>query len=131
MDYQALKDEITNDPLSVGYDGKGHPAIADLLNAKVRPVDRQSFTGGELFASLDWSEVAALSPAKQTYVQLGIQAGEIPLTRTIKIQLGTLFPDESKTRNNLIALMRQDGSRAEELGFEFITPSHVARALRS
>lgn len=32
MDYQALKDEITNDPQAIGYAGKSNAELVDLLN---------------------------------------------------------------------------------------------------
>jgi len=54
----------------------------------------------------------------------------LPLTVTVKQELGAIFPAGSQTRTNLIALLKRDGSRADELGLGHVTPSHVADARR-
>lgn len=130
MNLIALKNEITTDPLALGYVGKNDEEVADLLNKTQRPVDRETLDGGLLVASIVRSEYAALSATDKDYVRLVALASSIPLTATIKTELGQVFPAGSQTRANLVALLKRTGSRAEELGLGFVTPSHVADARR-
>jgi hypothetical protein len=76
------------------------------------------------------AEFAALPAADKQYVQLVCQAQTMPLTAALKAELGSVFPAGSATRANLLALLKRPGSRAEELGLGFVSPSNVADARR-
>lgn len=130
MDLQALNDELTTDPLGFGYSTMGDVKASDRLNQPERDVDRDSVTGGEIAASLVKSEVAALTVGEREYVFSLLASDSIPLTDNFKSVLGGLFPGGSSTRANLLAILKRTGSRAEELGLERVTPSHVADARR-
>ena len=130
LDLQALKTEVSTDPLGNGYSAMDDSQIADSLNAPGRVVDRDSVTGGEIAASSVRTELAALSNAEQTYVRGLWAAGTMPLTANLRSELGGIFPAGSQTRANLVALLRRTGSRAEELGIGRVTASDVANAKR-
>jgi hypothetical protein len=58
-------------------------------------------------------------------------SGEIPLTATFKANLGGIFAVGTQTRTNFLAIQNRSGSRAEELGLGFVTPSNIADARRA
>lgn len=117
---------------------KGNAAFMDLsheqIAAKLRTdsgeVDRQELTNGMLAASFIKSELAVLSAGDKAYLQTIMLAASMPLTATLKKELGDLFPPGSKTRANVVALLRQRTTLATELGVPGITTSDVADALR-
>lgn len=127
---QALKDELTLDPLSRGYSAMSDEQAAASLNAPGRDVDRDSITGGEIAASVVFTELNALQAAQQNYVRALFACASIPLTTNFKQQIGGLFAQNTATRANLLALNRRGGSRAEELGLGHVSPSDVADAKR-
>lgn len=131
MDLVALKNEIQNDPQSIGYSGKSHEDIAKLLNRPVRNVDRDTISGGQIAACLVKADWTALSAADKNYLQVFIAAQDMPLTIQLKNELGGLFGVGTGTRTNLLVMLKQSGSRAKELGLESVTTSDVADALRS
>lgn len=131
MDLVALKNEIQNDPQSIGYSGKSHEDIAKLLNRPVRNVDRDTISGGQIAACLVKADWTALSAADKNYLQVFIAAQDMPLTIQLKNELGGLFGVGTGTRTNLLAMLKQSGSRAKELGLGSVTTSDVADALRS
>ena len=45
MNYDALKTELTEDPLALGYSGMTDQEVADSLNAVNRQRNRTSMTG--------------------------------------------------------------------------------------
>lgn len=131
MNLQALKSELTTDPLGRNYAGMGDEAAAVSLNAADRQPDQETLTGGMIAASVVRSELAALSAAAdRDYVRTLMQAGEMPLTATLKSELGAIFGAGTGTRSNLLALLKRPGSRAEELGLGHVTASDVANARR-
>lgn len=140
MNLATLKAELTNDPIARGYaamtrptDGGPQPddeAIAKSLNTADRNVDVSIIDGGMLVASVVRSEFASLSAADKQYVQLVAMASQIPLTSTVKTELGAVFGAGTATRANMLALMKKTGTRGEELGLGFVTPSDVANARR-
>jgi len=130
LDLQALKDELTNDPLSRGYSGMGDVQAAESLNTPDRQPDRDTLSASLLMSSLLESEYDALPARGKKYFDLLVAAGEVQVNETTKPQIGQLFPSGSTTRTNLQAALKRDGSRAEELGLGRVTPSDVADARR-
>ena len=130
MDLLALKNELTTDPLGRGYSGMTDEAAADSLNTPNRQPDREALDSGLLVASIVRSEYDALAAAAKDYLRLVALAQSLPLTVTLKGELGAIFGPGTQTRANLLALLKRSGSRAEELGLGFVTPSHVAGARR-
>jgi hypothetical protein len=131
MDLAALKAELLAGHPVTGPYSADDAVAADQLNAVNRQPDRETLSGGMIAASVVRSELAGLTAAAdRDYVRTLMQAGEMPLTQTLKQELGAIFGAGSQTRANLIALLKRTGSRAEELGLGTVTPSHVADARR-
>lgn len=130
MNLQTLKTELASDPLRRGYSTMDDVAAAESLNTEDRQADRESLDTGLLVASLVDAEYSALGAVAKNYLSLLASAQSVPLTATVKANLGRLFPAGSETRANLIALLKRPGSRADELGLGRVTPSHVADARR-
>ena len=131
MNLVALKNELTSGHPATGPYSADDVTAADELNAPNRTPNRDALTGGELGASLVRSELALLTPADQNYVRALITCQSIPLTQNFRNEIQVVFPVGSTTRANVIALLKRSGSRAEELGFGFVTPSNVADARRA
>lgn len=130
MDLQVLKNELTAGHPGTGAYSANDATAADQLNARNRQPDRESLTGGMLAASIVRAELAALSNADQNYVRALLPCGDMPLTATLKTELGNIFGAATQTRANLLALLKRPGSRAEELGLGTVSPSNVADARR-
>lgn len=130
MNLQTLKTELTTDPIARGYAAMSDEQAAESLNTQNRQPDRESLTGGMIAASVVRTELAALTAADQNYVRALLPCGDIPLTATIKTELGNIFGAATTTRANLLALLKRTGSRAEELRLGTVTPSNVADARR-
>lgn len=131
MDLQKLKTELTSDPLNRGYGAMSDEEAAKTFSVLDRTPNRTDLDGGLLVASIVRSEFAALSAGDKQYVQLVCAADSLPLTATLKSELGAIFPAGSATRTNLLALMKRPGNRAEELDLGGIpTTSDVANARR-
>jgi len=131
IDFTALGNEIKLNPAGLPYAGKKDDQIADILNTPNRQTNRESLDAGSLIASIVRSEFAALAAADKQYVQLIAMAQTMPLTATLKTELGAVFPANSATRTNLVALMKRPGTRAEELNLGGSpTASDVAEAKR-
>lgn len=126
MNLQALKTELSE----ARYRNMSDEQVADSLNVSDRPVNADSLQSGMLVASIVRAEFSALSPADKDYVRLIAMAETMPITATLKTELGSIFPANSQTRTNLVSLLKRTGSRAEELGLGIVTPSHVADAKR-
>lgn len=130
MDLQALKTELTTDPLSRGYSTMTDEQAAARLNVPDRQPNRETLDAGSLVASIVRAELAALTANDKDYLRLVAMAQTMPLTVTLKTELGGIFPVGSQTRANLVALLKRTGSRAEELGLGSVSPSDVADAKR-
>lgn len=132
MDLVALKKEIQDDTLGRGYAGMSHEQIAESLsNVRDRQPGRETLDAGLLVASIVRSEYAALGAGEKDYIRLIAAVGSLPLTKEVRQELSDIFPQGSETRKNLRALLKRQGSRAEELGLGSVTPSDVARALQN
>lgn len=131
MDLVALKTELTTDPLGRGYAGMDDEAAANSLALPNRQANRETLDAGMLAASIVQSEYTALTAAQKDYLRLIVSAGTMPLTATVKAELGTIFPAGSGTRANFVALLKRPGNRADELNLGGVpTPSDVADARR-
>ena len=65
---QYLKDlraEIDNDPETLGYAGKTHEEVADLMNTKSFPVNREKVTRADIMGAIDDAQWGALSAANK------------------------------------------------------------------
>lgn len=131
MNLQALKTEIDTDPLARGYAGMTDEQIAKSLAVQDRQPFRDGLTGGMIASSIVLTELTGLTAGQQNYVRALFSAADIPLTDQLKTELSALFPAGSTTRANLVALLKRQGTRAEELNLGGQpTPSDVAEAKR-
>jgi hypothetical protein len=132
VDLVALKAELTNDPLGRGYASMDDEAAANALRVNDRMANRDTLDGGLLVASIVMSEYTALTANQKDYLRLLAMSQTLPLTATVKTELGSIFPAGSATRANFLALLKRPGSRADELNLGGNpTPSDVAKARRS
>lgn len=151
IDYAALRDEIVNDPTGVGYKvagdvwsgGESKPKpfqdIAAMLNQPRAgaTITRRKVRTVELFAAIPLAEYEKYTEAQRDYVSamLSLAGGEDSYIDAsdpvVWANLQRLFADDSKARENLVAKVRRDGSRAEVLFGEgaLVTDADVVRAL--
>lgn len=128
MDYQALANEIKNDPTSLGYAGKRPEQIVAILNEpRVSiQVNRGNITGEDLAGAIDLAEWSAATAAHRDYIRMLVSAQAVKLSNPVVLaNLGTIFNAQSKTRANVL---RRAGSRAEELFGGPVTLDDVMRA---
>lgn len=137
---QDLYDEIESDSEGLGYKEtngawKGDGVIAGLINdpANGGTIERQLVTPKEIIeqiAIVDWD---ALSASDRLYLQL------LPSLEWVSTEQGVtevrdnlldIFPPGMTTRDNLIAVVQRQGSRAEVLWGEstFVSIGSVAHA---
>lgn len=137
INYAALKAEGVNDPLGLGYAvhfGTGNDqAIADLLNTPRQgaTVNRTIVPAWEVVNAVVPAEYAALTATYRDYLTFVVSATEVQLGGGgVRDGLGAVFPAQSATRANLLALLTKQASRAEQLfGFGVtITPDDIAKA---
>jgi hypothetical protein len=154
MTLQALKDELTNDPLGRGYSGMSDEAAADSLNTANRsclePISSAELlawsgngaTDGSMLCRYERIQEAAAASASNTVrgaciAALGMierDGTSLDLNKPDRMAMldalvaGGVLTAAEKT--SLLALATITCSRAVELGLSFITPSLVADAKR-
>lgn len=126
-----LKAEIDSDPLTRGYAGMTDAEVADSLNTADRGSFRTGIPAAEIFSALDLTEYGALSGSEREAFALIVALGSIDATdANTRTLLGTIFPDPSTTRTNLLALAQETVSRGVELGLGAVKIGHVEEARR-
>lgn len=129
----TLKDEITNDPLRLGYSSKDHEAITKLINTAARQVpDADDKPTWQLFRCFDVSELTAAEadPIKFRRLQLLLGMPSInPDAARLRQHIVQVFGNPSQSLTRFDAWAKRSGTRAEELGFGRVTESDVADAL--
>lgn len=135
MDYQALFDELTNDPLSRGYAGMTDAEAADDLNTEYRTRNRASMSGDEVFGATDPAEFNALdtgsgnTPDVQGHWIAFCGRDNIdPFGSANVAFVQSVFGAGSTTVSNLAALRTETVSRAVELGLGAVTAGDVIKA---
>lgn len=136
LNYAQLKTELQTDSLALGYapfiSAGNHAALADLLN-QVRAtiaIDRDTVAAWEVFDAVVPSEWTALSAQEKQRIQTILSMGMVSVrganTRSAFL---AAFVAGTTTRSNLAALQTRQGSRAEQLFSQSITPADIAQAL--
>jgi len=129
MDYAVLKDEITVDPLTRGYDGMSDAAIAVDLNTVYRTRTVESVTGSAIFNATDDVEYGALTDAeKDRWLALCAVDSVDVSSGVAKALEAEIFGPATTTRTNLLALKTEDISRAVELGLGVVNQGDVEKA---
>lgn len=141
-DLLALKDELTNDPQSLGL--VAPPAIDDVGNAdklnEVRDtlqIDREAIPITEIMVQIDRDEFAALAAADRQWLQLISANGTVDPRSGGEVREGLLqiFGAQSESRENLLGILTEPANRIDHMfkagllsqGGQ-VTPSDVANA---
>ena len=121
----ALKNEIETDPAEIGYklpggDWKGDGVIADLINdlALGDVIQRQYVQPQEIIEQIVLSDWVSASASERLYIQLLPSLSSISTVvngTEVRNNLLEIFDAGTVTRDNLIATVQRDGSRAEVL----------------
>lgn len=133
MNIEILKDELTNDPLAVGYSGMDDEAAAASLNdtgaGRTLPVDTLEAT--TIYEAIDTAEFdALLDPQKEAIDRILSLSGGILVSASSKARAVILaaFPGGTATRTALVAEVTRTVSRGEEIGIGHVWPGHVQEA---
>ena len=142
---QAIKDELVNDPVGLGY-SDGNPwfdeakAMADIaiLNVVNRSDERESVTASELDEAIDENEEAAFAAsgtdedrirAINRVFQIAGADGTVDIRSgtkaRAKLELAFTGPGGPLTRANLGNLLSVTVSRADELSLGKITTGDI------
>jgi hypothetical protein len=137
-DYVALKNEILNDPLSLGYAGKADSQVAALMNGASRPTttSRTTIDACDVFEAIDPVEWSALNAANQTRVNAMLAMGRLNVNGTnTRAVFGAVFTGAASpiTRAALLALqtVAVPRSRAQEIFGVAVTDLDIAKARAS
>lgn len=122
MDYTALKAELVNDPVGLGYAPHrwgNSSALAALLNAPragAADVWNPGVDTDKLRSRVAKSDYVALSADDRAFLAflLGGDSLDTSLAQ-VQTDAGALFPAGSATRTAWLAVARRKPSRAEEL----------------
>lgn len=127
---QALADEIKNDPISRNYSAMGDEEVAKTFTIVDREANRDIISSAMIMAAIVREEFSLLKDTDRQYLQLLLTIPNVPLSNLLKSELISLFGD-SQTTNNLVAILKRQGTRTDELGLGGpVTPSDVADARR-
>lgn len=129
MNIDLIVQELTNDPLTIGYSGMTDSEVADSLNTVNREINVSSVQGSELFEAADPTEVDALTADERQkfYAICSLDAIKVNSTNTRNALLA-MFGVGSTTRTNLAALQKTTVSRATELGIGYVKVGHIIMA---
>ena len=129
MDYQALHDELVNDPLARGYAGMTDEQAAADLNTVYRTRNRSSMSGDEVYNATDPTEFSGLADVpKQLWMAFCGRTGIDPFATANVETAIQIFGNTSQTVTNLQALRVEDVSRAVELGLGEVKVGHIEQA---
>ena len=130
-DYQALKTELTTDPLGIGYAGMTNAQAAAALINTTRQIERDYISNTELYEAVVDSEFTALAGAAQTRVRDLYNLDQIPAKTGSRARavLLALFGAGTQTRTKLANLARIDIRRCDDIGWsQGVTENDVAHA---
>lgn len=131
--YPALRDEIANDPVTLGYAGKTDAQVAALMNGADRSTTstRTIVAAYEVFEAIVPSEWAAVTAANQARVNALLSMGNVNAAgANTKATFAAAFVAGTTTRTNLLALttLTTPRSRAQEIFGAAVTDLDIAHA---
>ena len=113
---QALKDELTNDPLTRGYSGMTDQEVVDSLYTINRTRNRVSMTGRAVRNTVNETEYAALAVDKQSQFLALTATDDIdPFGFAVGV-VKDIFGPGATSVSNLATARVESISRAVELG---------------
>ena len=131
MDYVALNSELQTDPLTRGYAAMSDQQAADDLNTVYRTRNRSVMTGKEVKDRIDTTEWASRTDAqKQIILALCNRDDLDPFGIDAQI-FQDAMAGATNTLDALNSYRVESISRAEELGFGFVTAANVDSARRA
>lgn len=123
MSIDALRDELTNDPLARGYAGMTTAQKIASLNAVDRTLPVAAVSGSEIYNAIDQTEFDALGDPDKAKVDRitslsdPVNLADLPAGRARATLVAIFTPGAGPiSRAALIALTTRPVSRAEELG---------------
>lgn len=129
MNWNVLKNEIVNDPLSRGYSGMTNSQLAVSLNLKNRTRMRGVIPAHEIIDSIVPGEWSLLLTSEQRRIELITGAGEVNVQNdNVRAALQAAFGPGTTTRANLLAIQNELISRALELALPAVQEGDVAYA---
>lgn len=128
MDYQALKTELTTDPLTRGYSTMSDLEAANDLNTVYRTRNVTAFSATEVLQAVDATEYAALEAAEKD-VFWGLMGMGTLNPWGVEASIFTqLFGGGSQTISDLQDMRVENISRADELGLGIVNEGDVNKA---
>jgi hypothetical protein len=122
MDYLALKNEILNDPKSLGL---------NTIGLSGETIDRDIVPTYEIFEATIPAEFATLTAAEKQRYQIILSMGNVNTKgANTRASFQAMFAVGTQTRANLVTLLTRLASRVGVLGFRSVNRSDVAQALR-
>lgn len=129
MDYRTLRNELTNDPATVGYAGMTDAQAATALNAANQVRARTLIPAYEVWEAIVPAEWTALSAAEKQRIQSLLSMGTVNAAgANTRASFLAAFAGGTQTRTNLAALQNELVSRAAILGLGTVTTLDVTRA---
>lgn len=129
MDYQVLRNELLNDPASIGYAGMTDVQAAAALNNANQTRARAIIPAYEIYEAIVPAEWASLTAAEKQRVQTMLSMGNVNAAGTnTRASFLAAFGAGTTTRANLAALQNETVSRAAILGLGPVQTIDVTRA---
>lgn len=129
MSIDALRTELTDDPLGIGYSSMTAKQVRASLYAETRTEPIDSVTGQQIFEAVVPAHYDALDAAnKQLFLGI-VGMGTIAVGGTnTKARLAAMFTGATDTLDALVALQTRPVSRAVELKLGPIALSDIDKA---
>ncbi len=139
----ALKDELNNDPTSIGYvqylqpiTARDNFQLASLLNLRRAgiQVSREPISTMRLFSNIDASDFLLLTSLQLNELHVLLTMPTVDLNdSSIRQILQGIFVNKTTTLQNFAALRNRVGSRYEQLTSpgEVVSPNYISQALES
>jgi len=124
----VIREEITVDPLALGYAAMSDIEVVNSMNALTRTRNVKILTGAQLGAAIDESEYKSLADADKVAVREMVSQTEIDPFGFSAIVIRDIFAVNSNTLTALAALRIDAISRATELGINVVKKGHVEMA---
>ncbi len=111
-----LKEEIIDDPESIGYAVMTDQQVLDSLQAVTRPQDITSVDSADIYDAIDPTEYGGLTDADKGILSDIFSLSEVRVQGNTRTALLAIFGAGTATRTSLQALTTELISRATEIG---------------
>lgn len=129
MSLDALRTELTDDPLTRGYSGMTTEQVRVSLCTEDRPADVDSVSGQDIFEAVVPADYTALSVESKQLFGTIVGMGTIKVGgANTKAALANMFSGATATLAALVALQTRQVSRLVELGLPVPALSDIDKA---